>query len=75
MNLKKQITKSTNKMSKLVPVEIADCYQKLFNHMFQDHGLTLTIQEMDEIIHLSDQTKEAYDKLMTDTESQQNDKK
>lgn len=62
-------------MIKLLPVEIADCYQKLFNHMSKEHGLTLTIQEMDEIIHLSDQTKEAYNKLMTDTESQQNNKK
>jgi hypothetical protein len=58
-------------MSKLVRLEIADCYQKLFNHMSQEHGLILTIQEMDEIIHLSQQTKEAYNQLMTDSKSQQ----
>jgi hypothetical protein len=60
-------------MSKLVPVEIADCYQKLFDYMYQEHGITLTIQELDEIIHLSEQTKEAYNQLMTDSKAQQNE--
>lgn len=58
-------------MSKLVPAEIADCYQKLFNHMSKEHGLILTIQEMDEIIHLSQQTKEAINVLNFDIKTQQ----
>lgn len=58
------------KMSKFVTLEIADCYQKLFNHMSKEHGLTLTIQEMDEIIRLCQQTKDAYNLLMTDTKAQ-----
>jgi hypothetical protein len=33
--------------------EIADCYQELWNHMNQDHGLILTISEMDDIINES----------------------
>jgi hypothetical protein len=53
--------------------EAVYCYQKLFNHMSQEHGLVLTIQEMDEIIHLSQQTKEAYNKLMNDSKAQQNE--
>jgi len=34
----------------LVNVEIADKYQDLFNHLSQEHNLTLTISEMDDII-------------------------
>jgi hypothetical protein len=33
-----------------VNIEIADCYQKLFNHMANEHNLILTIGEMDDII-------------------------
>jgi 5,10-methylenetetrahydrofolate reductase len=72
-NFTRKTSNSINKMSKLVPVEIADCYQKLFNHMSQEHGLILTIQEMDEIIHLSQQTKEEYNQLMTNSNAQQNE--
>lgn len=35
---------------KYIPLEIADLYQDLFNHMSQEHGLTLTISQMDDII-------------------------
>lgn len=34
-----------------IPREIADQYQDFFNMMNQEHGLTLTISEMDEIIY------------------------
>jgi predicted small metal-binding protein len=34
-------------------VEQASCYQKLFNHMSEEHGLTLLESEMDEIIQHS----------------------
>ena len=37
----------------LVIREIADCYQGLFNHLSDEHNLTLTITEMDEIIRHS----------------------
>lgn len=35
----------------VVSLEVADQYQTLFNFFNQEHGLTLTITEMDEIIH------------------------
>ena len=35
----------------VVSLEVADQYQTLFNFFSQEHGLTLTITEMDEIIH------------------------
>lgn len=34
----------------LVDTQYADCYQELFNHLMEEHDLTLTISEMDEII-------------------------
>jgi hypothetical protein len=30
--------------------QTADCYQNLFNHLSNEHGLTLTVSKMDEII-------------------------
>ncbi len=33
-----------------VNVEVADCYQNLFNHLSKEHNLTLNINEMDAII-------------------------
>lgn len=33
-----------------IKAEIADCYQGLFNHLNQEHGLILTVSEMDDII-------------------------
>jgi hypothetical protein len=32
------------------PQKVAACYQPLFNHMYNEHGLTLIVSEMDEII-------------------------
>lgn len=37
-------------MTKDINKEIADQYQGLFNLMSKEHGITLTISEMDEII-------------------------
>ena len=37
-------------MSK-IPKEQADLYQDFFNFLSQEHNLTCTIEEMDEIIH------------------------
>lgn len=34
----------------LVDKEFADCYQNLFSFLSDEHGLTCTISEMDEII-------------------------
>ena len=73
-NFTRKISNSKNKM-KLIPPEIADCYQKLFNHMSKEHGLMLTIQEMDEIIHLCQQTREAINVLNFDTKVQQGNTK
>ena len=39
-----------NPESKSVVREIADKYQDFFNFLSQEHGLTLTISEMDEMI-------------------------
>ncbi len=36
--------------NKKIPIELADLYQPLFNHMRNEHDLTLTISEMDEIV-------------------------
>ncbi len=33
--------------------DVAKDYQDLFNHMDKEHGLILTITEMDEIIRIS----------------------
>lgn len=38
--------------------EIADRYQEFFNFMNQEHGLILTISEMDEILFEADRLKE-----------------
>lgn len=38
------------KTPKLINVEVADQYQGLFNLLSKEHGLTLTISEMDEIV-------------------------
>ena len=37
-----------------------DAYQELFNHMNEEHGLTLLESEMDEIIRLSLMFVEKY---------------
>lgn len=42
---------------KAIPRNVADYYQELFNHMHHEHGLILTISEMDEIIRLSELVK------------------
>ena len=31
---------------------IAECYQPLFDHLHNEHGLTLLVSEMDEIMNL-----------------------
>lgn len=40
--------------------ETADKYQPLFNLMSEDHGLTLTISEMDDIISKVDEVKQLF---------------
>ena len=40
--------------------EIADKYQDLFNLMSNEHNLTLTISEMDDIIHESQKVVAQY---------------
>lgn len=40
----------------LVNTKLADCYQNLFNHLSSEHGLTLTISEMEQIVSLSQET-------------------
>ena len=40
---------------------IADKYQEFFNFMYQEHDLTLTISEMDEIIHEADRLVKKLD--------------
>lgn len=42
-----------NPETKSVVREFADKYQEFFNFMNQEHGLILTISEMDEILHES----------------------
>jgi len=42
---------------KVIPRNVADYYQELFNHMNDEYGLILTISEMDEIIRLSELVK------------------
>lgn len=37
----------------IINTEIADCYQEMFNHFAKEHGIILTVSEMDEIIILS----------------------
>ncbi len=44
-----------------VNTEIADKYQKFFNFMSQEHGLILTISEMDEIIHEAQDLVKKFD--------------
>lgn len=48
----------------LVNTEHADVYQDFFNFMNQEHGLILTIGEIDEIVHeaneLTEKLKEYY---------------
>ncbi len=46
-----------------IPKEISDCYNELFKHLYQEYGIVLTIEEMDEIIKLSNQVKEKINKL------------
>jgi hypothetical protein len=36
-------------MCENIPLKIADKYQEFFNFMLQEHNLTLTISEMEEI--------------------------
>jgi hypothetical protein len=40
--------------------ETADKYQPLFNLMSEEHGLTLTISEMDDIIAKVDEVKQLF---------------
>ena len=37
-----------------------EAYQELFNHMIDEHGLTLLESELQEIIRLSDEVKKRY---------------
>lgn len=37
---------------------IAECYQPLFDHMFCEYGIILTISEMDDIISLAKKVNE-----------------
>ena len=46
--------------------EIAQCYQPLFDIMQQEHGVILTVGEMDEIIKAA--TKVIHNTLMWATE-------
>lgn len=46
-----------------IPIELADCYQELFNLMSYEHGLTLTTSEMDEIIQTCLKTVQRIDDL------------
>jgi hypothetical protein len=45
---------------KPIASERADIYQEFFNFMMQQHGLTLTISEMDEILK---EALKLYEKL------------
>jgi len=45
------------------PRYIADKYQDLFNYMSKQHGLTLLISEMDEIITLAQLTIKNINKI------------
>ena len=46
----------------MVHTEKADLYQPLFNHMSSEHGLTLTMSEMDEIMNHCDTFRKAVNK-------------
>ena len=47
-------------MEKYIIKEEADKYQELFNFFSQEHNLTLTISEMDEIIREVEIFKKQY---------------
>lgn len=51
-------------MEKLVPLEVADIYQPLFNHMANKHNVILTISEMDDIILKCKEFEKEFDKTM-----------
>lgn len=42
---------NTNEKPRDLLRELADKYQEFFNFMSQEHDLTLTIEEMDEILY------------------------
>jgi len=54
---------------KLIPNEHADCYQELFNMMNQEHGLVLTLEEMDEIIYECNKVQKKVNELYSKTTS------
>lgn len=45
--------------------ETADKYQPLFNLMSKEHGLTLTINEMDDIIAKVDEVKQSFTPIVS----------
>ena len=59
-SLKERIVKLTNPM--YINTEIADKYQEFFNFMNQEHGLILTISEMDEIVTEAQNLVRKFDK-------------
>ena len=44
--------------------QIAEIYQPLFNHMTDEHGIILTVTEMDEIIKLAQKVTEQYNNVI-----------
>ena len=44
--------------------KIAECYQPLFSHMSDEHGLILTVSEMDEILITCAKVIDSLNKLV-----------
>ncbi len=50
-------------------MEYAECYQALFDLMYQEHDVILTVSEMDEIIRTSLQVVETINKYYAPNEN------
>lgn len=55
-------------MSVISDQTIADCYQSLFDLLSQDHNITATKGEMDDIISAAERVKENLDNLFNNHE-------
>ena len=62
------MTKKTN-----IFREYADLYQVLFNLMFEEHDLILTISEMDEIIITCEKVKQMFSEWAESNKNQRNE--